>query len=176
MTLSKSYQPLDSFLTPPNFFFLSDNLISAERCYPARHHPHSGQLEPKTWERCAAAGFWSCWKHFLPQVNTFKLCSKYISKRLFYSCFSSVSVYRCATWILLYLTSLICGVIQCLFVFILAVRAATWHQPTTMETSCSRHMHQLPFATSGKCLASDLMTTWYSCLLSIYYSQKMCSN
>lgn len=79
-----------------------------------------------------------------------------------------------ATLILLHLTSLVCGVILSLLCLFLTVRAVTWHQHTTMETSGSRRTPQSPSATSGRCLASGLMTTWYSCLLSICCTQKMC--
>lgn len=40
-----------------SFLFLPDNLISPERRHPVRNHAHGGQLEPKTRERRAAAGF-----------------------------------------------------------------------------------------------------------------------
>lgn len=48
------------------------------------------------------------------------------------------------------------------FIFV-AVKAVTWHQLTTMETSGSKHTLQWPFVTSERCLASGLMTIWYFC-------------
>lgn len=60
---------------------------------------------------------------------------------------------------------------NCIF---LAVRAVTWHQLTTMETSGSKRTLQLPFDTSERCLASALMTTWYLSLRCIYAMWKKC--
>lgn len=69
--------------------------------------------------------------------------------------------------------NLFCHLFVNCFVF-WAVRAVTWHQLTTMETSGSKRMLQLPFDTSERCLASALMTTWYFSLRCICSIWKKC--
>lgn len=50
-------------------FHLLDNIICPERCYPAGHHAHGGQLKPKTRERCATPRLWSGGEHLFSQVT-----------------------------------------------------------------------------------------------------------
>lgn len=48
----------------------ADDILSLERCHPAGHRLHSGQLELQARERRVDAGFLRGGEHLFPQVLT----------------------------------------------------------------------------------------------------------